>query len=435
MIGAGDIFKAYDTVDHETMTKAYDKTNVDRLFTAACIREVRNSQGKIRFPSLEPSRFIKRTRSLFQGDPSAPIAFNITLDTMVVKPFLKHARAMHWGFEAQHEDLDTLQDSLSGERQAKRTRYNTERIPLLLFADNFWLIGTSPRQLTMMARKWHELLHQSGFGVDLSDWTWTSTALEHEASEIRLPNLWPTLLAKPSDSAELLVNHEPRSGAIKVLGSMISATGDCTCEVEHRIVKAWASFHKHRELLMARSGSAYQRLDFLRRVVLPCLLFNIGTCHLSKAQLRRLRGVEDKMMRRVFRWYFKDEFTGEDPKQDVSDYMAVMAHKLDVYRQRRGYRRWDEEALVRSYTWAGHVARFSKYNANRLALKALCYRDINYLRTLERLYGQQCHGRRIRVWRWERQFSAILGDHWQSIALEGESWEDSMNYWLIRRQH
>ena len=187
-------------------------------------------------------------------------------------------------------------------------------------------------------------------------------------------------------------------------------------------------FHKHRELLMCRGGTAYKRLDLLRKLVLPSLLFNIGTCHLKVSHLHRLRGVEDKMMRRVYGWRMH-------PKHDTADQMTALARTMKEYRKRAGLRRWDEEALLRAHSWAGLVARFGGYAPERLAYKALCYSNINYLRTMEGLYGQQCHGRHLKVWRWEQQFTMILGDSWQEVARTAELWEDSRNFWLTRRKH
>ena len=136
------------------------------------------------------------------------------------------------------------------------------------------------------------------------------------------------------------------------------------------------------------------------------------------------------MMRRVLRFR-----PPKDSGWDAADYMAVSASKLQRYRAQRRARRWDESALLSAYTWAGHVARFSKYSPQRLALKALTFRDRSYLETLERLYGQQCHGRRFHVWRGEQQFTQQMGVGWKEYAMEGEVWEDNAEKWLMGRRH
>eukprot|EP00973_Karenia_brevis_P028506 3929526-Karenia_brevis.AAC.1 len=82
-----------------------------------------------------------------------------------------------------------------------------------------------------------------------------------------------------------------------------------------------------------------------------------------------------------------------------------------------------------SYRWAGHVARMGKYEPDRLVYQALTYKDRSYLRTLEEMYGQQCHGRNFRKWRWERQFYKILGDDWLKQAWDNTAWEDNFEEW------
>ena len=136
------------------------------------------------------------------------------------------------------------------------------------------------------------------------------------------------------------------------------------------------------------------------------------------------------MTRRVPRWR-----PPKDASFDAVDYTVVTARKINEYRSTRTTLRWDDAALKAAYTWAGHVARFAKYAPQRLALKALLYRDRHYLETLERLYGHQCHHRRFNVWRWEQQFTVYQGANWKDLAVQGETWEDHTMTWLIRRKH
>ena len=151
LIFDGDIYKAYDTVNHHSWSRAYGKAGIHPAVTSAFVREVRESEGRVRLPGLQPGRVFRRGRSMFQGDPEAPYGFNIVLDREVVQPFLVYARSQYWGAEVSHEDLEIMEASIK-ERPAKLTRCGTERTPLLLFADNFWLIATSTKQLRSMRR-------------------------------------------------------------------------------------------------------------------------------------------------------------------------------------------------------------------------------------------------------------------------------------------
>ena len=81
----GDLYKAYDGVEHSTWATGFDRAGVARPIAAAFIREVQKAESRVKLPGLPLSRRIRRTRSMYQGDPEAPISFNIVLDRMVVK--------------------------------------------------------------------------------------------------------------------------------------------------------------------------------------------------------------------------------------------------------------------------------------------------------------------------------------------------------------
>ena len=67
---------------------------------------------------------VTRTRSLPQGDPAAPMIFNMILDTLAEK-FLVTAATKEWGMRL----------------------CDNSWVSLILFADNYWLVATSPTML------------------------------------------------------------------------------------------------------------------------------------------------------------------------------------------------------------------------------------------------------------------------------------------------
>ena len=109
---------------------------------------------------------------MFQGDPEAPRNFNLVFDTEVVEPFVAYARSKQWGPEIQHTDLAVLDASLT-QRPWKQARREMERVPILVFADNFWLLATDPAQLQAMMKKFCELLHRAGLGTNLDECSWS----------------------------------------------------------------------------------------------------------------------------------------------------------------------------------------------------------------------------------------------------------------------
>ena len=82
---------------------------------------------------------VTRTRSLSQGDPAAPMIFNMTLDTVADK-FLVAVGTKEWG-------MRICDDSW---------------VSLILFADNYWLVATSPTMLSAMTNEWLRFLGEVG---------------------------------------------------------------------------------------------------------------------------------------------------------------------------------------------------------------------------------------------------------------------------------
>ena len=122
----------------------------------------------------------------------------------------------------------------------------------------------------------------------------------------------------------------------------------------------------------------------------------------------------------------------EDPNP-VEEYMTETNSLLKKLREKHHWARWDKQALSQVHSWAGHVARFQAYAPHRWALRALTYRNIQYLHKLDQMTGSQCHVRRFRVWRWEQQFSRHYGPKWMQETLDNEQWADSREQWLMGR--
>ena len=198
-------------------------------------------------------------------------------------------------------------------------------------------------------------------------------------------------------------------------------------EVDHRIAQAWGAFHRHSQLLCSGRGSLRKRFQLLHKVVVPTLMYNIGACNLTQRHLQKFRAVENQMMMRVLRIRLhEDEADGEA-------YLSSSQSALGLYRKKYNLPRWDRIAVTRVFNWAGHVARFQGYAPDRLAFKALTFRDCNYLHKLENLYGGQLHGHKFKVWRWELQFVRTLGRDWKTQAQDPEHWSSIRDTWVEQR--
>ena len=81
----GDIKKAYDFVSHKAFVEAAVEKGLDEVLILAWLREWRNMKSIFRLDKETTSEEIPRTRSLPQGDPAAPMIFNLILDTLAAR--------------------------------------------------------------------------------------------------------------------------------------------------------------------------------------------------------------------------------------------------------------------------------------------------------------------------------------------------------------
>ncbi len=88
---------------------------------------------------------------------------------------------------------------------------------------------------------------------------------------------------------------------------------------------------------------------------------------------------------------------------------------------------WPEVYKTYVYRWAGHVARLP---GSRWAKRILEFNNKIYLDELVSAYGNQCHGRHIKVWRWEQMLYSSLGSKWGRGAQDRDNWTDNLDVWL-----
>ncbi len=81
--------------------------------------------------------------------------FNLVLDT-IAEAFIKTAVQKGWGKK--------LQDG--------------SWVNLIMFADNYWLVATTPTMLSAMSCEWLRLLGEVGWETPTADLTWCTTAAD-----------------------------------------------------------------------------------------------------------------------------------------------------------------------------------------------------------------------------------------------------------------
>ena len=112
------------------------------------------------------------------------------------------------------------------------------------------------------------------------------------------------------------------------------------------------------------------------------------------------------------------------PGEATDDYMYRLRLKIKRLKDTHSSIDWDRRAYSSMFSWAGHVARIGQYDAGRITYRILQHKCWEWIQTLARANGgNQTHGRRLKVWRWEApMYKFFKKVSWQEVAQSKESW-------------
>ncbi len=123
-----------------------------------------------------------------------------------------------------------------------------------------------------------------------------------------------------------------------------------------------------------------------------------------------------------------------DPDSSLGEYMRHTSIQINKAMTACGVLWWDDYFLKQIYSWAGHIGRMAVYDPSRVVLQTLKHKSRKYLLSLQSQFGQQCHGRRFHVWRWEKAFYDHFGEDWMYRTIVSETWDDGFLAWLSWRK-
>ena len=382
----GDIHKAYDFTRHTTVIDALEAKKTPRILTAGWIREFRTCSSVFVLDDHVRSAPINRTRSLLQGDPSAPAIFNAALD-LVASRFCTLASERGWGYRLDDGSL----------------------LSLLLFADNFWIVSTSAHELEDMTKAWLHLLGEHGWNVPAGEATWCTTAEDsHKHWTVRV--------------SETVVKRAPRAEGFSAVGVRICFDNGYEMELQERFSRAWRAFYSNASLLTCRTASLKLRLNLLKTLVMQSLFWCSGSWNLTRKQLAKLRDLQLRMLAKMIR--IKPMAT-----ESVEEFMQRRNSVLKALRLRYGLRRWDQQYFRNLYTWAGHISRMGIYGPQRSTYRVLRFKCWEWIQNIaEKNAGNQLHCRKVRVWRWERHLYE-RDRYWMHAAQDKDVWTDLVKRW------
>ena len=103
-------------------------------------------------------------------------------------------------------------------------------------------------------------------------------------------------------------------------------------------------------------------------------------------------------------------------------------------RQHHVVAQWDAWYHRSVFKWAGHVARMQQYDHRRLTYRVFKHRCWKWIQAVAASHrGSQLHGKRLRIWRWERPVYKFFGTCcWETAAQDKTEWEsqlDKMMQW------
>ena len=336
----------------------------------AWLREWRNMKSEFKLDSQTTSKEVERTRSFPQGDPAAPMIFNLVLDT-IAETFVKTAMKKGWGKK--------LQDG--------------SWVNLIMFADNYWLVANDAHALRLMTCEWLRLLGDVGWETPAEDLTWCTTADDGISIDIVVDTK--------------LIRRPKRGEGFKVPGTIITFDNNFDVEIENRLARANATFYANWELLGCTSSPLAKRMQIFRATVEATFLWCAGSWNLRVEQLKRIKGAQSRLVRKMLR-------IKRQVGEDMEELIIRSNHTLKLRLRNKDIKHawWDERYVQLRLEWGGHVARLKKLDPTRLTYRVYNHWNYNAIRNESDQYrGKQHHGRCLHIRRWEYYMYSIWGEH------------------------
>jgi len=151
-------------------------------------------------------------------------------------------------------------------------------------------------------------------------------------------------------------NSIERVEEFKYLGMALTDQNSLQKEIKSRLKLGNACYHSVQNLLSSRLLPKNLKIKIYRTIILPVVLYRCETWSLTLREVRRLRVVENRVLRKIY-GPKRDEVKGEWRKlhnEELND-LYSLPNIFRVVKSRR-------------MKWAGHVARMRK---DRVVYRAL----------------------------------------------------------------
>ena len=164
------------------------------------------------------------------------------------------------------------------------------------------------------------------------------------------------------------------------------------------------------------------RLRCLQVLVASTLMWGSGSWNVTKKQRSLLRGVQQRMLSKMLGFR-------RCPRESIADYCARVNRCSARLLATHGHQKWDIQQMRLYYDFMGSLARMRQHDPDRITHQILCYKDLDYIASLEAEFGNQTHGRRFHAWRLESPLYKHVRD-WKRRAQCPSEWNASWSNWL-----
>lgn len=338
------------------------------------------------------SKPVQRQRSIPQGDPEAPNIFLQAID-VPASHLLEICEFDSWGY----------------------FMFAVGSLPLLLFADNFWLLGRNSQELNLMLAAWMQCLRDVDLDVPISECVWTTT----ESDDFKAHEV--------ARNGEVVV-RAPRAKGFKALGVQIQMDGGFKLELEAREQAFWRMFWNHSEVLCAQSTPLEPRLRLVGQIF-QSSLWCAGSWNLSKKQCTHLRGLQQRAY---------DKVVGMKPRhlEPQNFFFARASARFRDLRLRFHLDSFDAIYHRMVFIWGGYLARFLRFDPMRWTFRVFQWQNYKSIKSFSTDDGRQHHGRYLKMWRWERPFYKYFPhEDWVSVAQNQREWHRILETMVEWRLH
>lgn len=309
-----DLRKAFDTVSHDQLLICLGYHGLDPAYITILQKLYQHQTGAV-----NGSRHFSIKRGVKQGDVLSAIIFNCVLDIVFE----------NWKIQLVEEGI-FIGTSVS---RLTDTRY----------ADDVLLYAKSLKELQKMAELLIIELQKVGLHLNADKTKVLHSCIYDTGSDRDYVDI-------NNEFVRVLHDHESHRYLGRLLS--LSPSNRVQIELQNRKNHAWASFHKHKKIILNTHVSLAKRLQFFDMCVSPSMMFALISLPLTRAQIDTLDVLQRKMLRRIVGWR---RVEGE-PWDDT---MRRMRHRLQNARNLYDWKNWSHRFARDQWRFAAHLTNIT----------------------------------------------------------------------------